>query len=212
MTQTDTKERILDAAEKLFASRGFHGASLRTITNDAGVNLAAVNYHFGSKNALIESIFDRRLKPLNQVRFANLEAVREKAAKERRLPTVSEVLRAFIEPTLMFRQSAPGAQHFVSLVGRFFIDEDKTFRTIFMREVGPLLQLVHGMLCEALPGIDRDVLLWRLHFALGALSHVMLLGGRLQVDGRELMPCGTAARCVEMILPFLSAGMEAPSS
>jgi AcrR family transcriptional regulator len=210
MSQPDTKERILDAAEKLFALKGFHVTSLRSITTEAGVNLAAVNYHFGSKNALIEAIFERRLQPLNRERFARLAAVREKAAGEGRKPASGEILRAFVEPTLFFRQSSPGAHLFVTLVGRFFIDEDETFRTIFLRQIGPLLQMLHGMLCEALPAMDREVLLWRLHFVLGALSHVMLLGGRLQIGSQELMPCGNASHCADLLLPFLSAGMEAP--
>jgi AcrR family transcriptional regulator len=210
MSQPDTKERIIDAAEMLFALKGFHGTSLRGITTEAGVNLAAVNYHFGSKQALIEAIFERRLQPLNRERFARLAAVKEKAVQEGRQPAPDDILRAFVEPTLFFRQSSPGARHFVTLVGRFFIDEDKAFRTIFLRQIGPLLQLVHGMLCEALPTIDREVLLWRLHFVLGALSHVMLLGGRLQMGDQELMPCGNASHCADILLPFLSAGMEAP--
>jgi AcrR family transcriptional regulator len=210
MEVKDTKERILEAAEKLFATRGFHGTSLRTITAEAGVNLAAVNYHFGSKNALIEAIFARRLEPLNRERFSRLTAVREGAEQEGRPPAPGEILRAFIEPTLFFRQTSPGAHHFVTLVGRFFIDEDHTFRAIFLQRVGPLLQMVHAMLREALPGIDQDILLWRLHFVLGALGHVMLLGGRMRIDGQELMPCGDASKCASILLPFLIAGMEAP--
>lgn len=208
MEVQDTKARILDAAEKLFARKGFHGTSLRGITMEAGVNLAAVNYHFGSKNALIEAIFERRLLPLNQERFARLAAVQELTTREGRLPQPVEVLRAFVEPTL-FRHSSPGTEHFVTLVGRFFIDEDETFRAIFLRHIGPLLQKMHFLLCQSLPGIDGEVLLWRLHFVLGALSHVMLLNGRVQLAGRELMPCGDS-NCSEILLAFLTAGMGAP--
>jgi AcrR family transcriptional regulator len=209
MEVQDTKGRILDAAEKLFARKGFHGASLRGITMEAGVNLAAVNYHFGSKNALIEAIFERRLLPLNKERFARLAAVQERATREGRQPLPEEILRAFVEPTLLFRHSSPGAQHFVTLVGRFFIDEDETFRTIFLRHIGPLLHQVHLMLCQALPLIDGEILLWRLHFVLGALSHVMLLNGRIQIAGRELRPCGDSQTCTEILIPFFTAGMEA---
>ncbi|MEJ2200328.1 MAG: TetR family transcriptional regulator, partial [Desulfuromonadaceae bacterium] len=79
MGQPDTKERILDAAEELFARQGFHATSLRAITGGAQVNLAAVNYHFGSKDGLLEAVFSRRLTPLNQERQRRLEAVREAA-------------------------------------------------------------------------------------------------------------------------------------
>ena len=73
MSQPDTKQRILDVAERLFATRGFHATSLRAITRAAEVNLAAVNYHFGSKDALLEAVMLRRLGPLNEIRQARLD-------------------------------------------------------------------------------------------------------------------------------------------
>jgi len=92
MSLSDTKERILDSAEYFFARKGFHNTSLRAITGRAGVNLAAVNYHFGSKEALLEAVFERRLVPLNRVRRQNLEVVRETARKEGRTPWCGRVL------------------------------------------------------------------------------------------------------------------------
>ena len=99
LNQTDTKQRILDTAEHLFAREGYHSTSLRAITGQANVNLAAVNYHFGSKEALIEAVIERRIVPLNKIRKQNLEAVQEAARHEGRRPLVKEALRAFIEPT-----------------------------------------------------------------------------------------------------------------
>ena len=89
MNRGDTKTRILDAAENLFAARGYHNTSLREITKEAGVNLAAVNYHFGSKEALLRAVIKRRLVPLNQVRTRRLHEVREKARREKRRPKQS---------------------------------------------------------------------------------------------------------------------------
>ena len=69
----ETRTRILDAAEELFMQHGFEGTSMRALTTRAGVNLAAVNYHFGSKDALIEAVFRRRLDPVNLARMAEVE-------------------------------------------------------------------------------------------------------------------------------------------
>src|SRR5688572_31708077 len=72
---TDTRESLLDAAEKLFSEHGIQSASLRQITQHAGANLAAVNYHFGSKDGLVRAVFSRRLRPMNDERFRRLELV-----------------------------------------------------------------------------------------------------------------------------------------
>jgi len=79
MSHTDTKDRILDVAERLFAEHGFANTSLRSITAEAGANLAAVNYHFQSKDALIQAVFARRLGPLNQARLEMLDAAEARA-------------------------------------------------------------------------------------------------------------------------------------
>src|SRR5258707_12134788 len=68
-TSQDTKSRILDVAEQLFMEHGFEATSLRQLTSSAGVNLAAVNYHFGTKEELFQTVLTRRLDPMNQERI-----------------------------------------------------------------------------------------------------------------------------------------------
>src|SRR2546430_15599341 len=94
--QHETRTRILDAAEELFMLHGFEGTSMRILTAKAGVNLAAVNYHFGSKDALIEAVFRRRLDPMNVARIGELD----KLAAAESAPPPDAVLRAFITPRL----------------------------------------------------------------------------------------------------------------
>src|SRR5260370_25101598 len=77
--QHETRTRILDAAEELFMLHGFEGTSMRLLTSRAGVNLAAVNYHFGSKDALIEALFRRKLDPMNTARIAELDRLESEA-------------------------------------------------------------------------------------------------------------------------------------
>src|SRR6185295_619338 len=94
-TTTDTREALLDAAEGLFAEHGIQASSLRAITQRAGANLAAVHYHFGSKEGLVRAVFSRRLKPLNEERLRRLEACDLEAAD-----AVEQVLDAFLAPLL----------------------------------------------------------------------------------------------------------------
>ena len=112
MAQEDTKSRILDTAEMLFARNGYHLTSLRSLTSQARVNLAAVNYHFGSKEALLRAIIERRLLPLNQIRTEKLSAALQTARQNNQPPKTETLLRAFIEPTLAFRHSGAGAEKF----------------------------------------------------------------------------------------------------
>jgi len=208
MSQADTKQRILDAAEELFARNGFHGTSLRTITGKAGVNLAAVNYHFGSKEALIEAVFERRLTPLNSLRMERLEAVRQRAERESSAPDVRRTLLAFIEPTMMFREAGEGSRNFIVLVGRVLAEPDETVRMMFVEQIRPVFLFLFEILCRALPGQNRELLFWRLQFALGAISHTLCWMGRFPALAQGLEPPQDAATLTDWLLDFITAGME----
>src|SRR2546426_7070475 len=106
--QHETRTRILDAAEELFMQHGIEGASMRMLTAKAGVNLAAVNYHFGSKHALIEAVFRRRLDPMNVARNAELDKL-EGEAPGRGLAAQS-IIRAFIRPGARLIEDARGGR------------------------------------------------------------------------------------------------------
>jgi AcrR family transcriptional regulator len=209
MDRSNTKQRLLDVAERLFADSGYHCTSLRKITAEAGVNLAAVSYHFGSKEALVEAIFERRLRPLNEERVGRLMAVRVDAEAAGQKPTVEEALRAFIEPTLHFRDSAPGARYFLHLIGRALTEPDDAVRSIFYRMIGPVFALMFEVLCETQPNLDRNQVFWRLNFAFGAIARCTFLPEKLPVVPPGVDPALSAERQIEMLVDFLVAGMEA---
>lgn len=210
MSQPDTKEKILDAAEKLFAQDGFHATSLRAITSDAAVNLAAVNYHFGSKEELLEAVIARRLTPLNQRRSELLDAELEAAADQGRVPDPRRVLSALIEPSIRFREQGGGLEYFITLVGRILGDPQGVGRDIFLRRMGPFILRLFEALHLALPHISRTTLSWRVHFAVGSLSHVMRCHDRHQGLPEDVLPELEAARLTELLLDYTLAGMEAP--
>lgn len=210
MSQSDTKSRLLDAAEGLFGSDGFHATSLRTITSRAGVNLAAVSYHFGSKEALLEAVFERRLIPLNALRLQRLQQVTATAADVGLRPAAREVLRAFIEPTMEFRASEPGKGAFSALVGRALAEADETVRASFLRHIQPAFLGLFEGLATALPEQSREQLFWRLQFALGSISHTLCMGGWLRILPPRVDPGCDPQILTTQLLSFVTAGMEAP--
>ncbi|MBL7050268.1 MAG: TetR family transcriptional regulator [Nitrospira sp.] len=165
----DTRLSILDASEYLFANEGYRGTTLRAITKRAGVNLAAVNYHFGSKETLLEEVIKRRIEPLNMERRRRIQEVQDLASKKGKKPVVKSVLQAFITPTLEFRDSEPGARDFITFIGRAFADPDDSVRKVFVRFMHPIFELMHRTMCLALPDYPADLVFWRLQFCMGSL-------------------------------------------
>ncbi|MCK5505804.1 MAG: TetR family transcriptional regulator [Thermodesulfovibrionia bacterium] len=205
----DTKKKILDAAEHLFAQKGFRSTSMRAITSRAKVNLAAVNYHFGSKGALLDAVIKRRILPLNRVRRERLEHVRTSAKSKGRKPDVRAVFHAFIEPIIFFRETEPGAKNFITFISRSLSDPDDTVRKVFVRFIKPMFQLLFETTCEALPKHSREVIFWRLHFSMGALFHAMHACGDIETDFSNVKTEIDAKSLVDMIIPFVTAGMKA---
>jgi AcrR family transcriptional regulator len=210
MSDSDTPTRILDCAEEMFARDGFHNTSLRGLTARAEVNLAAVNYHFGSKEALLEAVIERRLLPLNRIRRDKIAAVLAAAGQQQTPPSVRALLQAFVAPTLEFRNSSPGARAFIALIGRSLSEPDATVRQCFMERVMPLFQYLLQALGSALPHLPPAILLTRLHFVIGSMSHVMCSGEQANSAGELLEIPLAKEELIEQLLTFVCAGLETP--
>jgi AcrR family transcriptional regulator len=208
MNRKSTKEHLLDNAEKLFARNGYHSTSMRMLTRKAGVNLSAVNYHFGSKKDLIRSVIERRLTVLNKKREELLDQVLARANQSNTRPCPRDVLKSFIAPTLEFRDRFPQAAEFPKLISRALTEPDDMVRNMFIEIMTPLFQKLFESLCLALPGLSRTQVYWRLHFCLGSMFHVMNVAERIRIipDGVE-MPA-SQSQLVEPLLDFIAAGME----
>ena len=169
----DTRERLLDAAEQLFAENGFDGTSLRAITTSADANLAAVNYHFGTKTGLIDAVFQRRVEPINLERLHLLEQVTSAAAPDP--PPLEEVLGALIAPVLQLRANRQRGEHTLRLLGRMFSEpgEIKLGVGEQFRETAMRFAAVLGRI---LPDLDQGELMWRMHFLIGSMAHTAAAG------------------------------------
>ncbi|MEC5405560.1 TetR/AcrR family transcriptional regulator [Paraburkholderia sp. MPAMCS5] len=167
----DTKSRILDAAEALFIDCGYEAMSLRQITSRAEVNLAAVNYHFGSKESLIHSMLSRRLDHLNQERLKLLDRFDQMLGE--RL-TCEHVLGAMFIPALrLSRDPRVGGKAFLRLLGRAYTDPSAFIRDFLNGHYASVAVRFFDAFQRALPHLPREELGWRLHFAIGALSGVL---------------------------------------
>ncbi|HET9817774.1 MAG TPA: TetR/AcrR family transcriptional regulator [Rhodanobacteraceae bacterium] len=173
--QFSTKQRILGAAEALFAEHGFAGASLRQVTAAASVNLAAVNYHFGSKDNLIEEVFRRRLDELSRRR---LERLAETSAAGQ--TTLESVLDAFISPALELSLDRKGGSVFMRVLARAFAEHNGHLRKFLSENYGYVLKDFAAAFAQLLPQLDREELYWRLDIAVGALTYAMADFGMIQ--------------------------------
>lgn len=165
MSQTDTVSRILDAAEVLFAERGFTETSLRTITSTAGVNLAAVNYHFGSKKELIQAVFERFLTPFTEALAGELD--RRIAAGE--TLAVEDLLESLYRVGMgSLAEQGRDPQRFMRLLGLAYTQYQGHLRRFIVSRYGDSYRRFAGLLARALPGLDPVTFYWRLYFMLGA--------------------------------------------
>ena len=200
----ETRTRILDAAEELFMQHGFEGTSMRLLTAKAGVNLAAVNYHFGSKDALIEAVFRRRLDPMNTERVAALERLEN--------PSAEDIIRAFVGPSLRLIEDAKGGgRNFIRLLGRTYTEPAKTIRALIGQMYAPAMQRYKAALERALPQMPPDELVWRMHFMFGTLAYTLAATDTVQlIAGCKPEDRHDARLLEERLTAFLAAGLHAP--
>ena len=205
-----TKDRILDTAEALFMEHGFEATSLRAITTAAGANLAAVNYHFGSKEELFQMVLTRRLDPMNQERVSLLTELERVAAP---LPVpCDKILTAMFIPALkLARNQERGGTNFLRLLGRAYADPAPFIRQFLSDQYVVMITRFKAAFARALPELPKRELSWRLHFIMGALSYTLAGTDALKLIG-ELNPdqLGNDERLLQRLAPFLLAGLTAP--
>lgn len=210
MQPRDTRERLLDAAEQLFAECGIEATSLRTITAQAEANLASVNYHFGSKEELVKEVFARRVQPINQERLRLLDRCEAQGGHEG--PDLECVIRAFIAPTLRLRQDPEqGGEHVLCLMGRIYSEPVQVRKTIFelFDEVIRRFPLAMGRI---LPDLPADELMWRLHFMVGAMAQTAMASETIKGLTDGLCDPGDVEGTIERLTTFVAAGLRAPAT
>ena len=208
-TPQDTRDRILDAAEGLFVEHGFDGTSMRMITSAANANLAAVNYHFGSKDALVQAVFRRRLTALNQERLAELDRLEGEAGGTPLRP--SGIVEAFFGTALrMAADTEHGGRSFMRLLARTYNEPNAFVRQFLAEEYAEVMDRFLGALFVSLPEVPRAEILWRFHFMTGAMAFAISgLGGLYELAGLSATD-DDPQRLLPRLMSFLLGGLRAP--
>lgn len=203
-----TRQRILEAAERLFAEHGFAGTSLRAIIREAGVNLAAVHYHFGSKEALLEAVVARHFGPLNEERLRALDQVEREAGRRR--PSARGIIEAFVGPVLRLCADPARGKTFMKLIGRALAEPEQYFHQVGPKQIGEVRDRFLAAMERALPEVPREEIMWRVLFTIGALAFTMRLGEGLRSMTGGICEVGTVDDHLRRLVEFAAAGLEAP--
>lgn len=165
-----TKTQIIEAAESLFAMQGYQQTSMREITAKAEVNLASVNYHFGSKNNLIQAVLQRYFDVLMPQIDHSLQRLVPSMGKR----GVEQVMKSLVDPLVNLNKVHPnGTEIFVQLLGKGYTESQGHLRLFILGNYGDTVQHLLAMLRTALPAIPADELFWRLHFSIGSFVFSM---------------------------------------
>lgn len=199
------RERILEVAERLFAEHGMSGVGLRAISAEAGVNLASIAYHFGSKDGLLEALFAQRAAPIAEERLRLLARCYEKTGS----PKLEDILDAFLRPALgLGTESHPGNPAFIKLRARLATEPQALSRKILSKAFDTSSRKFIDAIAAALPELPRAEVEWRFHFMLGAMFYTMADAGRIQALTKGRIDPGNVKRALHHMIPFLAAGFR----
>jgi AcrR family transcriptional regulator len=203
-----TKERILDAAERLFATHGFAGTSLRAVTRGAGVNLAAVHYHFGSKERLLHAVLHRVVDPVNGERLARLTQAESDAGDG--APSVEAILTAYLVPGFRFLHDQTERGRIVArFLGRSSAEPAELVQALVQEQFAEVGQRFTAALGRALPELAPDEVAWRFHLVVAVQSWFLAGVGQPSRDPATDHPSDVDAT-VRRLIAFLAPGLRAP--
>lgn len=209
MSYSLTVERILDAAELLFAEHGFSETSLRSITSKAGVNLAAVNYHFGSKKALIQAVFSRYLDPFaeNMIKALNeFDQICQTSDLEAALHLLVDQIMA-VEP-----RNHNDLSVFMRLIGLAYTEAQGHLKRYFNEAYGDVFQRYFKLLVSLCPNLHKGDLFWRVNFILGSAVFTMSSANALRAIAQNDYGINDDIEAIlRKMVPFMAAGLRAHS-
>ena len=208
----DTRTELLNAAERIFAEKGYDASSLRAITQQAGANLASINYHFGSKQGLLQEVFRRRLRPLNELRVERLRTYLDHSRDRLEL---RPILRAFVDTVLAVMHGPDFDQSdFVRILARTIIEPGGPLQEMLLDEFKEVIREFSAAFAQALPLLSQEELAWRFHFMVGALAHTLASGhiARQRLVDRPTAEQNDLPSAIERLVDFLEAGWRAPAA
>lgn len=207
----ETRNRILDTAESLFSDHGFRDVSLRRITKEAGVNIASVNYHFGSKDALVIEVFTRVVAPINRERIALLD---ESEASHGAVPVpLEEILEALHRPVVnQLKQTGHNESVYLKLAGRCLAESGDSFTGELAELFTEMINRFMSATRKSLPHISESDIFWRMHFSFGALVTALTDSERVVTFSQGRVKSPDPEETLQRLIDFTAAGLRADSS
>ena len=201
-----TRNRILDAAEELFAQRGYEGVSVRQIMRQAGADVSLAYYHFKSKRDLFDQVMLRRVETLNDLRLQALEAVERRHPDD--APTVEEIIEAFTSPLLdLLATEHEDWTHYFQLIAQIN-SSPEWGGELMTRYFDPLVSRFIEALRKALPDVSEADLYWSYHFLSGALTLTFAETGRIDNLSGGICRSSDMRAISERMPRFLAAGFR----
>jgi len=200
MRMNETKQKILNTAERLFAETGYSATSLRHIISEAGVNLAAIHYHFGSKQDLLDQVILRKAGPLNEHRIKLLDQYAAEAAPKAVLP--EKIMEALIAPAVLMGKSP----EFIKLMGR--LHAEGLMPEIAQRHFQPMITRFMSALYQAFPELPQNELRWKMRFVIGAMAYTLTARPETFPGACQESPLFVS----RMLVAFVSSGLRATAA
>ena len=204
MTEPNTKERILDSAEYLFANKGLKDTSVRDITRQADVHLAAVNYHFQTKDGLVRVVMERRIATLNRHRLQLLDTFEQKFG--RGSVPIEYALYALLFPGIKMCFEQP---HFLKIAGQIVSHPDEETHTIFVSHFEDVFSRFKDVFVIPLPHLSEEELMWRIHFLMGSMIHTWTNHAELKRLSGGVCELREQEEIVNRLIAFCAAGLKA---
>jgi multidrug efflux system outer membrane protein len=203
----DTRSRILDAAESLIAEKGFRAFSLREVTRAAGANLAAVNYHFGSRDGLVGEVLARVIEPINQQRLRLLDEA-EARHGDRPVP-VEEILEALHRPVVDRMKSSPHETPvYLRLAGRCLAESSEHPQEALVDLFREVISRFLAAAAAALPDLDPTSLFWRMHLSVGTMIFALTHADRLPAFSEGRVETTDPEDTLRRLIEFTAAGLR----
>lgn len=205
--ESGAKRKLLDAAERLFAEKGFEAVAVRDITQVAKTNVAAVNYHFGSREALLTLVMLRYMVPVTEERLARLDML-EMKSPGKPMP-LEEIIDALVRPlATQVRKSELAEKVFYKLMGRIFSQQVDGLPPQIEEQLRQVVERFTKAFSRALPSLEEEDLAWRIHFMVGGMIHMLIQQDVLQRITQGASGAPTMEATLGRFIRFAAAGMR----
>lgn len=202
-----TPERILATAEEMFAEQGYWGVSLRSITRASGVNIAAIHYHFGSKQEVLEQIFEKRCGPMNAERMRLLAECHEGPGRP---PMLEQILEAYLRPSFIWPSDPDGARRFLRLRAVLSHEHETLAADLISRHFNDVSRTFVRAVVDVLPQFTEEEVFWKFQFLLAAQYYTLSNPGRIVILSEGKCDPSDSVESLRHMVPFCAAVFRAP--